>query len=180
MNISNFTNIEQFTITASLADKQYNVGVVYTEQNRPIEALTILKQALVIFEKHTIISQLNIADCYHFLGINYHNSSSFEAAFMAHQKVLVIREKLLGLNDTNTANTYLNIAVVYHEKSQYLNAFIYYQKAGLIYQKNLSPNHFFYRLLQAMYKKTLAAAKKEMLPTTIKRYKQWLKDNLPE
>ena len=108
---------------------------------RYIDALSLLKSALIIFEKFYGDEHPDTAEVYQQMADIYQDLNKFSEALTLYNKALEIREKVLGKDHPDTATTYNNMAGFFENQGDYEKALDFYGKALAIVGKVLGKDH---------------------------------------
>jgi tetratricopeptide (TPR) repeat protein len=96
---------------AELGSALQNMGLVRRLQKRDPEAQALLEQALQIFEKHLSPLDLNLAQGYLDLAVQYRHEGLLKNAQETDQKALVIQEHAFGVDSPAAKATRARIAL---------------------------------------------------------------------
>ena len=91
--------------------------------------------------KHLGPDHVNVAHCYHNLGLVCRSLGELDQAKNYHQQALEIKKKQLGPNHVDVANSYHGLGTVHYNVGELDQAKIYHQQALEIRKKQLGPNH---------------------------------------
>ncbi|CAF3743183.1 unnamed protein product [Rotaria sordida] len=84
---------------------------------------------------------LNIAHCYHALGLVADDKGDYESSLIWYNKSLEMFMRTLKSNDPNIATSYNSIAIVYQRKGDYIHALESYEKALSIWKQAFGEDH---------------------------------------
>ncbi|HSD64977.1 MAG TPA: tetratricopeptide repeat protein [Ignavibacteriaceae bacterium] len=93
------------------------------------EADDLLNKALSLGLKVLGENNLEVAQCYHVIGVVYWGKEDFLTSIDYHKKALDIRLRLLGEENTQVASTYNNLGIDYNEIEDNDKSLEYYKKA---------------------------------------------------
>jgi two-component sensor histidine kinase/Tfp pilus assembly protein PilF len=128
----NITKSERLSLKKTLAGALNNIGYIYDDQGKVVEALEYYHKSLTIREE--LDDTLGIAISLNNIGIIYVNQGELDYALSYYLKSLNYKE-VLG-NKKNIATSLNNIAGVYRKKGD-LNKALYYYKRSLYIREEL-------------------------------------------
>lgn len=136
------TLIEQKGIAVpESVDLLNRVGSYLKERSRYLEAVSILKIALVTSEQLFGPQHLRTADVLCNLAATYRELTRYDEARPLYERTLAIRKQYLGMYHQDTAKTLMELGDFHMEQSVYSLAATYYKQAQNIYEQTLGAEH---------------------------------------
>ncbi|KAM3074278.1 hypothetical protein ACMFMF_006294 [Clarireedia jacksonii] len=119
----------------------YNLGNLYADQGKLVEAEQMYQRALQGYEKAWGPEHTSTLDTVNNLGILYADQGKLVEAEQMYQRALQGKEKAWGLEHTSTLNTVNNLGILYADQGKLVEAEQMYQRALQGYEKAWGPEH---------------------------------------
>jgi CHAT domain-containing protein/Tfp pilus assembly protein PilF len=123
------------------ARKLDNQAQILYEASRYDEALLLVKQVLIIYEKELDPEHTDFASVINFLAVLYKAKGDYAQAEPLYKRALAIREKVFGPEHPEVAESLNNLAELYRCKGDYMQAEPLLKRALAIREKVLGPEH---------------------------------------
>ena len=124
-----------------LADEFHNLGLLYADQGKLVEAEQMCQRALQGYEKAWGPDHTLTLDIVNNLGLLYKNQGKLVEAEQMCQRALQGKEKAWGPDHTSTLNTVNNLGLLYANQGKLVKAEQMYQRALQGYEKAWGPDH---------------------------------------
>jgi len=119
----------------------YNLGVLFDNQGKLLEAEHMYQRTLQGYEKAYGPDHIETLDTLNNLGILYKDQGKLVLAEQIYQRALQGYEKAYGPDHINTLDTINNLGVLYDSQGKLLEAEQMYQRALQGYKKAYGPDH---------------------------------------
>jgi len=133
--------LSSLVIEDGLADDYHNLGNLYANQGKLVEAEQMYQRALQGKEKALGSEHTSTLGTVNNLGLLYTNQGKEVQAKQMYQRALHGKEKVLGSDHTSTLDTVNNLAILYADQGQMVEAEQMYQRALQGYEKAWGPDH---------------------------------------
>ena len=124
-----------------LTDECYNLGLLYANQGKLVEAKQMYQRALQGYEKAWGPDHTSTLDTVNNLGNLYKNQGKLAEAEQMYQRALRGYEKAWGPDHRSTLDTVNNLGILYVDQGKLVEAEQMYQRALQGYEKAWGPDH---------------------------------------
>ncbi len=95
-----------------------NIGIIYDEQQKYLEALDFYEKSLAIDRKHLPSDHPDLGGSYNNIGIVHRCLGHYDLALEHYNRSLEIKVKSLPAQHPTIAATYMNMGLVYEDKGE--------------------------------------------------------------